>query len=203
VVLVGNEQLDTGLLRNLVARIREGDADAETEMVRQFSQRIFVMSFVRTHDREMARELVQDVLMSIIGSLRKGQLEDVDKLPAFVHGTARNLINNRLRLENQRPRLEPLPDDFSQAHMMEQIEEGERLRLVHQALEDLADSDRQILWMTLVEGRKPGEIASTMGLTAEVVRTRKVRATKKVAEAVQKKLSRSQAISHIVRKEGE
>jgi len=44
--------------------------------------------------------------------------------------------------------------------------------------------------MTLVEGRKPGEIAAALGLTAEVVRMRKSRAVKKVADLVKKKMLR-------------
>ena len=194
---------DIAVLRNLVERIRQGDAEAEAELVRQFTRRIFVMSFVRTRDREVAQELVQDVLMAVIGSLRKGQLQDPDKLPAFVHGTSRNLINNRLRSEHQQPQLEALPEELPETSKMERLEEAERVRLVHQALESLADEDREILRMTLAEGRKPGEIADLLGLTAEVVRTRKMRATRKVAEIVRSKLSRSPATRHIVRKERE
>ena len=175
-----------GKLRNLAERIRQGETSAETELVCEFTRRIFVMAVVRTHDRETARELVQDVLMAVIGALRKGQLQDTDKLAAFVHGTARNLINNRLRLESQRPPLEPLSDDLTQASLTEQLEDAERLRLVHKALERLGQEDRKILWMTLVEGRKPGEIAAALGLTSEVVRTRKVRARRKVADLITK-----------------
>jgi RNA polymerase sigma factor (sigma-70 family) len=182
---------NAGELRNLAERIRQGDTSAETELVREFTQRIFVMGVVRTRDREAARELVQDVLVAVIGALRKGQLQDTDKLAAFVHGTARNLINNRLRSESQRPPMEPLPEDLAQASLTEQLEDAERVRMVHQALEGLGQEDRKILWMTLVEGRKPGEIAAALGLTSEVVRTRKLRAAKKVADLVRKKMSRT------------
>ena len=48
----------------------------------------------------------------------------------------------------------------------------------------MADSDRQILLLTLVDGMKPGEIAEQMGLTAEVVRARKSRAQKRVVAAL-------------------
>jgi RNA polymerase sigma factor (sigma-70 family) len=181
-----------GELRNLAERIRQGETSAETELVREFTHRIFVMAVVRTRDRETAQELVQDVLMAVIGALRKDQLQDTDKLAAFVHGTARNLINNRLRFESQRPPLEPLSDDLAQASLTEQVEDAERLQLVHQALERLGEKDRKILWMTLVEGRKSGEIAEALGLTSEVVRTRKLRATKRVARLVKKKKKVSQ-----------
>jgi RNA polymerase sigma factor (sigma-70 family) len=180
-------------LRSLAERIRQGDASAETELVHEFTRRIFVMGVVRTHDREAARELVQDVLMAVIGALRKGQLQDADKLAAFVHGTARNLINNQLRIESQRPPLEPLPEDLAQVSLVEQLEYAERGRLVHRALESLGHQDRKILLMTLVEGHKPGEIAAALGLTSEVVRTRKRRALIKVTDLMKKKMSRNQA----------
>ena len=123
----------TGQRRDLAERIRQGDASAETELVHEFTRRIFVMGIVRTHDREAARDLVQDVLIAVIGSLRKGQLLDPDKLAAFVHGTARNLINNRLRTERQQPQLESLSEDLAQAYLSEQLEDAERTRLVLQA----------------------------------------------------------------------
>src|SRR5207253_7668682 len=128
-----------------------------------------------------------------IGALRRGQLQDPEKLPAFVHGTARNLINNQLRSARQHPLLEPLSPDLPQASMIEQLEGAERVRLVHQSLTGLGEEDRKILSMILVEGRKPAEIADILGLTAEVVRTRKLRAEKKVTEFIRKRLSRSQA----------
>lgn len=181
-----------GVLRNLAERIRQGDTAAETELVLEFTRRIFVMGVVRTRDRESARDLVQDVLMAVIGALRKGQLQDPDKLAAFVHGTARNLINNHLRDASQRPPMEPLPVDLAQTSSIAQLEDAERVRLVHQALERLGQEDRKILWMTLVEGRKSGEIAVALGLSSEVVRTRKLRATRKVADLVNK-MSRTQA----------
>jgi len=178
-------------LRSLADRIRQGDASAETELVAEFTQRVFVMAVVRTHDREVARELVQDVLMAVIIAVRKGHLQDAGKLAAFVHGTARNLINNRLRNQSQQPQMEPLPDDLTQAGVAEQLDDPERVRLVHQVLERLGPEDRKILHMTLVEGRKPGEIATALGLTPEVVRTRKLRAVKKVADLIRKKMSRT------------
>ena len=74
----------------------------------QFGRRLFVMAWARTRDREAARELTQDIMVAVIRSLRDGKLENAEKLPAFVHGTARNLINNYLRLRRQRPIGNPL-----------------------------------------------------------------------------------------------
>jgi RNA polymerase sigma-70 factor (ECF subfamily) len=176
---------------NLAERILRGDPTAETELVQQFSQRIFVMSVVRTRDREAARDLVQDILLAVITSLRKGLLHNPDKLDAYVHGTARNIIHSHLRGEAQKPEMELLRDDLLQITSHD-IAEAERLRLVEEALERLRRQDREILQMTLVEGKKPTEIAAQLGLTSEVVRTRKLRASRKIAQWVAKKLSRTQ-----------
>jgi RNA polymerase sigma-70 factor (ECF subfamily) len=182
--------ITVGEPRNLAERIRDGDTSAETELVHQFSRRIFVMGLVRTHDQETARELVQDILVAVIGALRRGQLRDTEKLAAFVHGTARNLIKNRLRSDGQRPHFEPLSEELTQANLPEQVEEWERLRLIQQALRTLGEEDRKILLLTLVEGRKPGEIAAALGLSSEVVRTRKLRVLKKLTGLMEKKMSR-------------
>jgi RNA polymerase sigma factor (sigma-70 family) len=87
--------------------------------------------------------------------------------------------------------MEPLPEDLAQTSSIAQLEDAERVRLVLQALERLGQEDRRILWMTLVKGQKPGEIAAALGLTSEVVRTRKLRAVKKVTELIEKKMSRT------------
>ncbi len=178
-------------MNDLVDRIRRGDASAEAELVRQCTHRVFVMATVRMRDREAAREVVQDVLMAVVGALRKGQLRDSSKLLAFVHGTARNLINNWLRRESHGPRLESLPEDVEDVGSAVLSEDAERMRLVRQALERLGLKDRRILWMTLVEGRKPAEIAAALGLTSEVVRARKLRGVKKVRGLIEAKLSRN------------
>ena len=181
--------ISAGELHRLVGRILAGDRSAENELVHQFSRQIFVMGLVRTHDSEAARDLVQDVLVAVILALRKGQLQDPEKLAAFVHGTTRNLINNQFR--TQRVQVEPLSEDIARSGFDEQLEHNDRMQIVQKALETLGQQDRDILRMTLVEDRKPGEIAATLGLSSDVVRTRKLRATKKVADFVKKRMSQT------------
>ena len=150
------------------------------------------MGLVRTRDRETAHDLVQETLMAVITALRNGHLRETDRLAAFVHGTARNLINSQLRSQRQAPRLELLTEDVAHTTTLAaQVEQAERIRLVRHVLKQLGQKDRRILWLTLVEGQKPAEIAAQLGVTSEAVRTRKLRATKKVAELIKKKMLRS------------
>lgn len=171
---------------SLVERIRQGDGLAEEELVLRFTTRIRSLAAMRTRDREAARDLVQEVLMNVLSALRGGQLRNAEKLGAFVFGIARNVINNHLRSRSRHPAEEPISDDVPVAAVDDDPELADRMGLVRRALRRLDLTDQRILTMTLVDGCKPGEISSALGLSAEVVRARKSRALKKVTDRVQR-----------------
>ena len=176
----------------LVDRIRSGDDAAEEELVRFVSPRVFAMLVARTRDREVARDLLQDVLIAVLRSVREGALRDSERLVPFIHGTARNLVNNYFRDKVRQPKTEELSDIHAEVVNHEALEAESRERLVRQALSMVDETDRQIVLMTMVDGRKPGDIAERLGLSPEVVRQRKSRAIKKISEFI-KALSRSTA----------
>jgi RNA polymerase sigma factor (sigma-70 family) len=168
----------------LAERIHTGDPTAEDEFARLFQNKVFVVLLARTHDAEAARELTQDVLLAVLRALRDGRMHEADRLAAFVHGTARNLANNFLRARSQRPESEAVTPELQLTQSADDFERRERISLVRRALGQLDATDQKILLGTLVEDLKPGEIARQIGLTPEVVRQRKSRAVKKVAELI-------------------
>lgn len=174
----------------LAERVRGYEPAAEEELVRQFSDRIAVLVYARTRDREAARDLTQEVMLAVVLGLRNGQLREAERLSAFVYGTARNIINNHLRSRSRLPREESIDTARDVASSPNPAGDDERVVLVRRAVRALDSTDRRILLLTLVEGLKPGEIAARLGLTSEVVRTRKSRAVRKMTERV-KRLSRS------------
>jgi RNA polymerase sigma-70 factor (ECF subfamily) len=187
----------TGDLARVAERIRVGDPSAEDELAREFGERIRVFLTMRTRDRDLARDLAQDVMMSVLTALRGGQLREPERLAAFVYGTARNIVNNHLRT-GRRTRSEALVQDVPSAtpNPADEFESGERQHLVRRGLAALNRADRGILLMTLVDGLKPGEIAWRLGLSAEVVRARKSRALKRVVERIEG-LSRKRSSDHL------
>lgn len=161
------------------------DSAAEERLVRAFGPRIFVMAVVRTRDRSAAQDLAQDALLAAIEALRAGRLRDPVKLPAFVYGTARNVINNYLRTRRRVPVGEPLSETAgADGSQVRDLEASERLALVTRALARLAPRDRRLLEMTLVDGSDPDEIPGRLGLTSEAARQRKCRAIKKIMRIV-------------------
>jgi RNA polymerase sigma-70 factor (ECF subfamily) len=143
-------------------------------------------------DRETAREIVQEALLAVLSALRQGRLREPEKLPAFVAGTGRNLINSHVRSLAKRP--EPVTLGLEEATIPDPdpdsgellFEEEEKRDMVLAVLKKLEPADRRILYLTLSEGLNPREIALEMGLKPETIRLRKSRALKRVRQKLQK-----------------
>lgn len=188
------EQRDPGA--GLAERILAGDESAEHEFVIEFGPRVNVLVLARTRNPNVADDLVQDVLLAVLLALRDGKLEDPTKLSGFVLGTARNIVSNFLRRSN------PLRLDLDTLHAPRtdwpdwRAAHSQRRRLVCIEIERLDDTDRDILSLTLVKGMQPGEIATKLNLSAEVVRQRKSRAIRRIGERI-RSLSRNASGGHL------
>jgi RNA polymerase sigma-70 factor (ECF subfamily) len=168
----------------LAARVAAGDRSAEERVVTLFHDRVRLMALARTRRPDVAADVAQDVMIAAVLALRANQLREGEKLAGFIHGIARNLINNHLRSAG-RAAHQPIEDaDVPRVFPPDEVERRERTALVRAAIDALPPTDRQILVLTLVAGLKPGEIARRLSLSDEVVRARKSRATKKVIEHV-------------------
>jgi len=167
----------------LVDRIRAGDPTAEEQLVAQYRRGILLIATVRTRDREAARDLTQEILIAVLLALRKGQLRESAKLPAFVQGTARNLINNYLRTRIRRSEcdLEGV-EEIASADPVQELESGERQRLVRRELAAFSVADQQILLLSMVDGHSLAEVAQRLNLSHDAVRARKSRMLKKITK---------------------
>jgi RNA polymerase sigma factor (sigma-70 family) len=186
-----SDSADPAHLAALVAQVAAGHVEAEAALIELFLPRVRAMMRARMGNADLARDLTQDTLVEVLKAARRGQIREPERLVGFVHGVARNLANSHargVRAHAEAPLdalpVEPFVDDDRA--------DRDRQLLLARGLDAIAESDRTILMLTLVEGLKPGEIAQRMGLTSEVVRARKSRAQKRIVEALA-------ALSRIVR----
>jgi RNA polymerase sigma-70 factor (ECF subfamily) len=171
----------------LVAAILGGDRDAERAFVLRFMRPVKAMLLARSRNPDVTADLQQDVMIEAICALRKGQLREPEKLSSFVIAIARNVLNNYFRGTTRRPESLELPDDLPDlSSNAEQVEDQERETLAMRAIAGLEPLDRSILQMTLVDGLKPGAIAERLGMNPDVVRQRKLRATRRVIDFVRR-----------------
>jgi len=167
---------------DLVARIAAGEQAAEEELGQTYGRRVYAIATVRTRDREIARDLTQDILLAVIKAARADQIREASKLEAFIQGTAKNVINNYFRTRKRRS--ETGLEAVSQ-HSWDSVvesEAAERRRLVQQELERCSLLDQQILLFSLVDGHSLAEVAKRLSMSHDAVRARKSRLVRKMTE---------------------
>ena len=180
----------------LVRAIAHGDPEAEREFAQRYLPPVRAMLLARLRDPDAAADLKQDVMIEALCALRRGQIQDPEKLSQFVSGIARNCLNNHFRSSSRVTSVElpeELPDLSDQSERRVQMEQEQSAL---KAIESLDRLDRIILQMTLVDGFKPGVIAEKLHLSPDVVRQRKLRAPRRVTEFLRGK-SQKASISHI------
>ena len=169
----------------LVQAIVEGDREAECEFAVRYSRPIRAMLLARTRNPDLAADLVQDALIEALCSLRRGLLRDPAKLTSFVVAVARNVMNSHFRGAVRCPESLEFPDNLPDlSSVSSHLEDQERQTLALNAIASLEPLDREILQMTLIDGLKPGVIAQRLRLNPDVVRQRKLRATRRVIDFV-------------------
>jgi RNA polymerase sigma-70 factor (ECF subfamily) len=190
------EELDLGVL---LQRAAAGDASSERVLVEHFAPRVRAMALARTRDPDLSRDLTQETLVALLQAFRKGQVRDHDKVAGFVAGVARNVINNHRRRRHRHPesQIDEHTPDIPAPSAADDVDAAERRRLMAAALAELGQADREVLILTLVEGLKPSQIASRIGVTADVARTRKSRALKRIMGVLASR-SRNAAGGHLL-----
>jgi RNA polymerase sigma factor (sigma-70 family) len=185
----------------LIGAIQQGDREAEQAVVLHFMRPVKAMLLARLRSPDAASDLLQDIMIELISALRRGQVRDPSKLPGFVAGISRNVLNNHFRGSARQPESlefpDALPDLMGSGNG---FEDGQRENQALSAISSLDSVDRQILQMTLVDGLKPGVIAEKLGLDPNVVRQRKLRATRRVINLVQSPSQNASGIHLLTRR---
>lgn len=121
----------------------------------------------------------------VIAWRRITELPDGEGGKLWLYGVARRVLANHRRSERRRlTRHTELTDEI--AHLYAAPSHHSEQDGVGEAMDMLADSDRELLALTLWEGLDPGEIATVLGCSRNAARIRLHRARKRFAKALEK-----------------
>ena len=87
--------------KQLTIRIGEGDAIAETELVKRYATGIKLMLYKRTGNRQVSLDLCQDTFIVALQKLRAGEIRNPESLAAFLRQMAVNLLIEHFRKERR------------------------------------------------------------------------------------------------------
>lgn len=161
--------LEARLSTELVRRIGQGDRSAEEELVRRYQRGLVYLVRRRTGDSELALDIAQDTFRIAIEKLRQGPLEQVDRIAAYLRGTALNLVIAQGRTQARRATtadseaIEAVADQA--AGPFDHVSSEQVQRIVRTLLGELAvPRDREILVRTYLKDEDKAAICEKLGI---------------------------------------
>lgn len=166
---------DAALARRIAAAGAPVDAAAEAELCRRLAPRVRLYGLRHLRDPHAAHDLVQQVLLMTLESLRAGKLREPERIASFVLGMSRLVVLEIRRGTWRRERLLETWSDTSEA-----VDPGEPLVLdadkLAACLQALAERERSVVILTFFADKSGDEVGRELALSAGNVRVIRHRA---------------------------
>ena len=161
--------LEAQISSDFVKRIGLGDIRAEEELVRRYQRGLIYLLQRRTRDPQLALDLAQETFRIAIEKLRQSPIEQVDRVGAYLRGTALNLVIGEVRKHARRgtsadsDAVDAAADDA--AGPFDHVSGEQVKRLVRKLLDELpVPRDREILVKTYLEDQDKSAICEALGV---------------------------------------
>ena len=168
--------------RDLLGRIREGDEGAFDSVFREHYAPLVRTAEAMLHRRDVAEEIVQDVLLALWQ--RRATLVVEDSLRGYLFRATRNRVLNHLRHAAIERKAEPelasaeAPDAAAPAALVhEEIDAALR-----RAVSTLPPRCREVFELSRVHGLRYAEIATTLDISVKTVEAQMGKALRTLRE---------------------
>ncbi len=154
---------------DLAIKLKEGDQKALKTFFESFypSACSFAIHFITQND--VAEDLVQNAFLEYWN--RRSHFENLDAIRSFIYTSVRNSCLNHLKQKRFRESVHE--NEFAQEKASyELVIEEETYRLLYEYINKLPERTRQIIKLSL-EGAKNNEIADSLGVSVNTVKTLK------------------------------
>lgn len=146
-------------LSRILAQAALGEESAWVELVDLYSRRVFAMARSRLHDDELAEEITQSVFVTLASKLTDSSYTEQNRFEPWLFRITMNRVRDycRKRARHARP---TAPEVFSSVagkadeDLADRSEMQKQLDLMRLAMDQLNDSDRQ-----LIELRHHGQLS--------------------------------------------
>jgi RNA polymerase sigma-70 factor (ECF subfamily) len=168
----------------LMLAVRDDDAIAFEELMRRYQNRLVTVLDHLVGNRDQAEDLAQDVFLRIYRS-RKSYVPGA-KFSTWLFTIANNVASNARRSRSRRKEvnLDPRPASSTAMHTMDelaqaasgfmparQVDKAEMREVVRQAIGTLNDRQRLAVLLSKFESMSYEEIADTMEMTPQAIKS--------------------------------
>lgn len=163
--------------RELVARMRDGDAEALRLLMERYQQRVFALVFGIVRDRHEVEDVAQEVFLKVF--LRISAFDGRSKFYTWLYRVAANAAKDHVKKRRRRPAV-ALDEDAgikdASGGPTDQAEASESRAMVRAAIAALPPRYREVLALRELEEMTYSEIAGTLNLSMGTVESRLHRA---------------------------
>jgi len=176
--------------REVVELAAKGDIGAFEEIYRATSSFVYNTAFQVTRNREDAEEVTQDVFLKVHKEL--GRFEFRSSLRTWIYRIAVNLAINAYKKSKRRDsRQNELDENMEVADARSRADDGaireEDAKFINSILDTLNPDHRACVVLRNIEGLSYQEIADTLKININTVRTRLKRARERMIEVFKKR----------------
>ncbi len=174
----------------VVTRIQQGDSAAEELLYRTLAggARFFLQRHLGTQDVE---DRVHDIFIIVTGAIRRGDIEQPERLMGFVRTVLFRQLNGPRREAADLDTTTELPSPATTPE--ERAIAEQKIALMAKVLRELSDRDFAVLSRFYLREQTPRQICDEMGLTQVQFQLLKSRAKARLADLMRRKLARSAA----------
>ena len=172
----------------LLKRCQDGDELAWEVLVRQQQARICSIAYGYVGDQDEAQDLAQEIFVRLYRRL--DTCSDPEKFTSWLISIARNACLDHLRRRKARPPRRDIPaEEMSGLRDAGPTPEeswvrSSRQRLVHRALRQLSEINREIILLKDIQGLPLEDIAGLLELPLGTIKSRSRRARVELARAI-------------------
>lgn len=153
----------------------------------EYFEPVFQFARKYTEDEDTARDIAQDAFIRLYE--RRADFDAMEKAKSFVYITARNLCLDHLKhrkIEHQYAQIIKTEEEEAEEQFyLEEVTYQETLRILRAAINQLPPQTREVILGSL-DGKNNNEIAETLGISVNSVKTLKKNAYKSLREILGK-----------------
>ncbi len=162
-----------------IKRIALGDNMAFKVLYDKLFYSLTIFAYHLINNYEEASDIVQDSLL--IYWNRRKNFKKLIYVKAFLYTVIKNACLNYTRNKNIHEKHVEQFSDFEEERIMSLIIEEEVAVLIDRAIREMPDQSRKIIKMS-IQGMKNSDIAATLGVSINTIKTLKFRAYRKLRE---------------------
>jgi RNA polymerase sigma-70 factor (ECF subfamily) len=169
---------------SLVARAKEGDETAVSQLYRQYAPGIYGYIASRVGDPAVADDLASEVFLRALEGLPRFEYRGIS-ISSWLYRMAHDRMADHFRRQARRPTI-PLEDKLlpAQEGLDQEVDARLRTEQLGKAIERLTAEQHQVILLRFVAGFKLKEIAYVMDRSTDAIKMLQLRALTRLRQLV-------------------